>query len=58
MSRPRLGFLGTGWIGRHRMAALAASRAETFTVEAMAEGTLAVYAEALAAHAPLGEAAA
>lgn len=41
-----------------RMAALAASRAETFTVEAMAEGTLAVYAEALAAHAPLGEAAA
>ena len=23
--RPRLGFLGTGWIGRHRMAALAAS---------------------------------
>ena len=25
MSRPRLGFLGTGWIGRHRMAALAAT---------------------------------
>ena len=23
--RPRLGFLGTGWIGRHRMAALAAT---------------------------------
>lgn len=23
MSRPRLGFLGTGWIGRHRMAAIA-----------------------------------
>ncbi|TPG53378.1 gfo/Idh/MocA family oxidoreductase [Roseomonas nepalensis] len=29
MSRPRLGFLGTGWIGRHRLAAiLAEGRAE------------------------------
>ncbi|WP_043831611.1 Gfo/Idh/MocA family protein [Muricoccus aerilatus] len=27
MSRPRLGFLGTGWIGRHRMAAILASGA-------------------------------
>lgn len=27
MSRPRLGFLGTGWIGRHRMAAMIATGA-------------------------------
>ncbi|MBI0535586.1 gfo/Idh/MocA family oxidoreductase [Roseomonas sp. KE2513] len=27
MSRPRLGFLGTGWIGRHRMAAILAGGA-------------------------------
>lgn len=25
MTRPRVGFLGTGWIGRHRMAAMAAT---------------------------------
>lgn len=25
MNRPRIGFLGTGWIGRHRMAAICAS---------------------------------
>ena len=25
MTRPRIGFLGTGWIGRHRMAAMAAT---------------------------------
>ena len=31
MSRPRLGFLGTGWIGRHRMAAML----ETGVVEAV-----------------------
>lgn len=41
-----------------RQAALAARRAATFTVEAMAEGTLRVYAEALADHAPFGETAA
>ena len=29
MTRPRIGFLGTGWIGRHRMEAmLATGRAE------------------------------
>jgi predicted dehydrogenase len=27
MSRPRIGFLGTGWIGRHRMAAMLATGA-------------------------------
>ncbi|WP_296722339.1 Gfo/Idh/MocA family oxidoreductase [Erythrobacter sp.] len=27
MMRPRIGFLGTGWIGRHRMAAIAATGA-------------------------------
>lgn len=32
MSRPRVGFLGTGWIGRHRMAAML----ETGAIEAVA----------------------
>ncbi|WP_425229929.1 Gfo/Idh/MocA family protein [Sphingomonas sp.] len=31
MSRPRIGFLGTGWIGRHRMAAMV----DTGTIEAV-----------------------
>ena len=27
MTRPRIGFLGAGWIGRHRMAAMIATGA-------------------------------
>ncbi|WP_112872791.1 Gfo/Idh/MocA family protein [Paracoccus endophyticus] len=46
MSGPRLGFLGTGWIGRHRMAAVAATgRAD---IVAVAEPDDASAAEALA----------
>ena len=41
-----------------RLGRLAAERAEQFSLEAMVEGTLAVYAEALAQRAPFGEAAA
>mgnify|MGYP001761024517 FL=1 len=43
--RPRLGFLGTGWIGRHRMAALAASGLAE--IVAVAEPDDACAAEAL-----------
>ena len=46
MSRPRLGFLGTGWIGRHRMAALAATGLAE--IVAVAEPDDAGAAEALA----------
>ena len=41
-----------------RLGRLAAERARQFSVEAMVEGTLAVYAEALTQRAPFGEAAA
>ncbi|WP_336970632.1 glycosyltransferase family 4 protein [Brevundimonas aurantiaca] len=41
-----------------RLGRLAAERAEQFSLEAMVEGTLAVYAEALAQRVPFGEAAA
>jgi predicted dehydrogenase len=46
MSRPRVGFLGTGWIGRHRMAAMV----ETGRIEAAAivDPTPECVAEALA----------
>ncbi|MBV0891483.1 Gfo/Idh/MocA family oxidoreductase [Paracoccus sp. Z118] len=45
MTRPRLGFLGTGWIGRHRMAALAATALAE--IVAVAEPDDACAAEAL-----------
>ena len=45
-ARPRLGFLGTGWIGRHRMAALAATGLAD--IVAVAEPDDASAAEALA----------
>ena len=45
-ARPRLGFLGTGWIGRHRMAALAATGLAE--IVAVAEPDDASAAEALA----------
>lgn len=45
MTRPRLGFLGTGWIGRHRMAALAATGLAE--IVAVAEPDEAAAAEAL-----------
>jgi predicted dehydrogenase len=46
VSRPRLGFLGTGWIGRHRMAALAGTGLAE--ILAVAEPDDACAAEALA----------
>lgn len=47
MTKPRIGFLGTGWIGRHRMAAMVASGA----VEAVAisDPSAEMLAEALTA---------
>ncbi len=45
-ARPRLGFLGTGWIGRHRMAAIAATGLAD--IVAVAEPDDACAAEALA----------
>ena len=35
MTRPRLGFLGVGWIGRHRMEAMLGS--DTITVAAISD---------------------
>ena len=48
MSRPRLGFLGTGWIGRHRMAALAATGLAEIVAVAEPDDTCAAEALALA----------
>jgi predicted dehydrogenase len=45
--RPRLGFLGVGWIGRHRMEAIAASQAAE--IAAVADLSPALAAEAAAA---------
>src|SRR3954452_14905572 len=43
---PRLGFLGVGWIGRHRMKAIAAAGAGTVAV--LADSNEAVLGEAMA----------
>jgi len=48
VSRPRLGFLGTGWIGRHRMAALAATGLAEIVAVAEPDDTCAAEALALA----------
>lgn len=48
MSRPRLGFLGTGWIGRHRMAALAATGLAEIVAVAEPDDTCVAEALALA----------
>lgn len=48
MSRPRLGFLGTGWIGRHRMSALAATGLAEIVAVAEPDDTCAAEALALA----------
>ncbi|HYC92774.1 MAG TPA: Gfo/Idh/MocA family oxidoreductase [Thermoanaerobaculia bacterium] len=51
MSRPRLGFLGVGWIGQHRMGAIVESgEAE---VAAVADASPALAAEAAATLAPM-----
>ena len=42
--RPRIGFLGTGWIGRHRMAAIAAT--DTVEIVALADPSADCLAEA------------
>ncbi len=52
MSRPRLGFLGVGWIGRHRMEAIA--RGESAEVVAVSDPSEEACAEALKA-APKGQ---
>jgi predicted dehydrogenase len=44
--RPRLGFLGVGWIGRHRMAAVAASGVADVVTVADADGVTAAAAAA------------
>lgn len=44
--RPRLGFLGVGWIGRHRMEAIAAASAGTVAAVADAEEDVAAAAAA------------
>lgn len=46
--RPRLGFLGTGWIGRHRMAALAATGLAEIVAVAEPDDTCAAEALKLA----------
>jgi predicted dehydrogenase len=46
MTTPRLGFLGTGWIGRHRMAAMLATGA--VTAAAIADASPSAAADALA----------
>ncbi|MBB1489966.1 Gfo/Idh/MocA family oxidoreductase [Paracoccus sp. MC1854] len=46
--RPRLGFLGTGWIGRHRMAALAEAGLAEIVAVAETDDTSAAEALALA----------
>ncbi|WP_374302782.1 Gfo/Idh/MocA family protein [Paracoccus sp. (in: a-proteobacteria)] len=48
MIRPRLGFLGTGWIGRHRMAALAGTGLAEIVAVAEPDDTGAAEALALA----------
>src|SRR5215217_3458329 len=47
MSKPRLGFLGTGWIGRHRMEAMVATGA--IEAVAIADPSAEMQAEALKA---------
>lgn len=44
MSKPRVGFLGTGWIGRHRMSAIV--QADTVEVAAIADPSAECVAEA------------
>lgn len=56
LSRPRLGFVGTGWIGRNRLDTVAASgRAEIAAIADATPGTAAAVAAACAGEAWVGE---